>query len=72
MPFFLLTVESDLTFNDFVLYNQTGDNLAVVKLKRARQVFQTARALWIPYGFKLFLQYHWGIRKQWIKNWSGI
>lgn len=28
MPFFLLTVENDLTFNDFVLYNQTCDNLA--------------------------------------------
>lgn len=28
MPFFLLTVENDLTFNDFVLCNQTCDNLA--------------------------------------------
>lgn len=31
MPFFLLTVENDLTFNDFVLYNQTCDNLAADK-----------------------------------------
>lgn len=31
MPFFLLTVENDLTFNDFVLCNQTCDNLAADK-----------------------------------------
>lgn len=39
MPFFLLTVENDLTFNDFVLCNQTCDNLAADTTKAWEEGF---------------------------------
>lgn len=50
MLFFLLTVENDLTFNDYVLCNQTWQQ---AKLKLARQAFPNV--LWNLYGFKLQL-----------------